>query len=188
MNRDDEPVSSPTGQEPPKDPWAYDPTRAVPTTPPTQPAPSVNPAAGTPQYGQYSGYQYGQPGQYGYGQYGGYQYGPAYNPYPAGGPYQPVPPDVTNGKAIASLVCGIGGFFCAGPFLSVPAIILGFLARAEIKRTGGRQQGNGLALAGIILGIIVTVLTVLAVIFLIAVVTNGGFDDDYYYPTDPATF
>lgn len=55
----------------------------------------------------------------------------------------------TNGMAIASLVlslvwlCGLG---------SIVAIILGFKANAEIKRANGAQTGQGLAIAGIVLG------------------------------------
>jgi hypothetical protein len=35
---------------------------------------------------------------------------------------------------------------------SVAALILGFQARSEIARAGGGQSGQGLAIAGIILG------------------------------------
>lgn len=55
-----------------------------------------------------------------------------------------------NGLAIASLVCS-----CAGFVLLVPAvlgIIFGFVARSQIGRSGGTQGGDGLALAGIIVG------------------------------------
>lgn len=176
-------VSTPTGPSDPKDPWAYDPsaTQAVPATPPTAPTPTTNPSAYPNPWDQYPQYQQ-QPPQY--GQYAG-QYGPAYNPYPAGGPYQPGVVATTNGKATASLVCAIAGFFCFGPFLSVPAIILGILARREIARTGGQQGGSGQALAGIIIGIVVTVLSVLAIIGLIALISTGSFDNSY---NDTGTF
>jgi hypothetical protein len=32
------------------------------------------------------------------------------------------------------------------------AIVLGFVARAQIRNSGGRQKGDGLAIAGIIIG------------------------------------
>lgn len=57
----------------------------------------------------------------------------------------------TNGLAIASLVCGIVGCFT---ITAIVAIVLGFVARNQIERTGGTQQGSGMALAGIILGFI----------------------------------
>jgi hypothetical protein len=55
----------------------------------------------------------------------------------------------TNGKAIASLVLGILWMFGLGSLL---AVILGHMAKREIDRTGGRQGGRGLAIAGLILG------------------------------------
>jgi hypothetical protein len=54
----------------------------------------------------------------------------------------------TNGKAIASLVLGV--LFCFPA--AVGAIVCGHLARSEIRKSGGRQKGAGLALAGLILG------------------------------------
>ena len=35
---------------------------------------------------------------------------------------------------------------------AIPGIVLGFVARAQIKRSHGAQRGDGLALAGIIVG------------------------------------
>jgi type IV pilus assembly protein PilA len=65
---------------------------------------------------------------------------------------QPVAPPLgrpqTSGKAIASLVCGIINFF---PFFIV-AIVLGHISRSEIRKSAGRLTGDGIALAGLILG------------------------------------
>lgn len=67
-------------------------------------------------------------------------------------PQQPVAPPLgppqTSGKAIASLVCGIINFF---PFFIV-AIVLGHISRSEIRKSAGRLTGDGIALAGLILG------------------------------------
>lgn len=57
-------------------------------------------------------------------------------------------PPQTSGKAIASLVCGIINFF---PFFIV-AIVLGHMSRSEIRKSAGRLTGDGIALAGLILG------------------------------------
>ena len=54
-----------------------------------------------------------------------------------------------SGKAIASLVCGI--FFLFPPF-ALAAIILGHLSLSQIRKSGGRLAGNGLAIAGLVLG------------------------------------
>jgi drug/metabolite transporter (DMT)-like permease len=65
------------------------------------------------------------------------------------GPAQPVPRPGTNGLAIASLVTALIGFFCC--IGSIVAIVLGTIALDRIKRT--REEGFGLAVAGIVLGV-----------------------------------
>jgi hypothetical protein len=91
-----------------------------------------------------------------------------YDPYNQGG-YQPAnyyggppgPPTYqakTNGLAIAAMILGILGFFTCG-VTSVLALILGHVASGQIKRTG--ENGQGMALAGIILGWILTGLWIL---------------------------
>ena len=55
----------------------------------------------------------------------------------------------TNGLAVASLACGLAQF-AFGPLATIPAIVLGHMARSQIRRTG--EQGAGLALAGLVLG------------------------------------
>ena len=73
-------------------------------------------------------------------------------------------PAGTSGKATASLVFGILGFpiICCyiGLVCGVPAIVLGVIARREIKASHGRLTGDGMAVAGIVLGIIVTTFSV----------------------------
>jgi hypothetical protein len=70
---------------------------------------------------------------------------PAYVPVTGG----PAPSRGTNGLAIAALVLGILWLCAIG---SVLAIVFGFVALNQIKRSG--QAGRGLAIAGIVLGII----------------------------------
>jgi hypothetical protein len=66
------------------------------------------------------------------------------------GPAVPVPASArTNGLAIASLACGLAQF-ALGPLATIPAIVLGHMARSQIRRTD--EQGAGLALAGLVLG------------------------------------
>jgi type IV pilus assembly protein PilA len=55
----------------------------------------------------------------------------------------------TSGKAIASLVCG---FFSIIFPAAIAAIILGHVSRSEIRKSQGRLQGSGIALAGLIFG------------------------------------
>ena len=108
--------------------------------------------------------QWGQPG---YPQPG---YGPqpyAQPPYYGGAPGYPYGRP-TNSLAILSLVLA---------FVFAPAgLITGIIARKQIRQT--HEDGDGLALAGIIVGGIVTALFVLMIVFwMVAVVavTNEGF-------------
>ncbi len=98
--------------------------------------------------------------------------GPASFPPPPQLPPPPQPwqaPRSTNGLAIASLVTGIAeflfwpvGFFCA-----IAAIVTGHIARRQIKQTG--DNGDGMALAGLILGYIGVVLFPLLAIGLVII-------------------
>ncbi len=58
-------------------------------------------------------------------------------------------PPETSGKAIASLVCGLLSLIFPA---AVAAIVLGHISRAEIRKSGGRLRGEGMALVGLIFG------------------------------------
>ena len=71
----------------------------------------------------------------------------------------------TNGLAVGSMVCGILEVFTLG-FAAVPAVILGHVARAQIRQTG--ERGDGMAVAGLVLGY----LGILGWLFLILVIAG----------------
>ena len=72
-------------------------------------------------------------------------------------------PRQTSSLAVVSLVAGILGWTVL-PFLgSVVAIVCGHLARAEIRRAPQALEGDGLAVAGLVMGYIAVGLVVLAV-------------------------
>jgi hypothetical protein len=73
-------------------------------------------------------------------------------------PYPPARP--TNGLAVAALVCGIAQFAVGVTF--IPAIICGHMARRQIRLTG--EGGDGMALAGLILGYIGGALLIVGVV------------------------
>jgi len=78
-----------------------------------------------------------------------------------------VPVKTTSTLAIISLVAGILGWTLLPLLGSVGAIITGHMARSEIRRSAGAIDGNGLAIAGLVLGwgsVIVTILGVLLVV------------------------
>jgi Domain of unknown function (DUF1707)/Domain of unknown function (DUF4190) len=82
---------------------------------------------------------------------------PAAQP-PAVSPVSPVAK--TNAFAMASLACGLAQFM-VGPIATIPAIVLGYMARNEINRTG--ERGAGLALAGLVLGWMALILGIVLV-------------------------
>ena len=77
----------------------------------------------------------------------------------------------TNGMAIASLVlslvwvCGIG---------SILAIVFGFQAKGQIDRSGGAEEGRGLAIAGIVVGFLGLAFPLLALLFTLAPSAGSG--------------
>jgi hypothetical protein len=80
-------------------------------------------------------------------------------PAAAGGPAPRQTPK-TSGLAIASLVCGI--LFLCG-LTAIAAVICGHLAKSRIARNPN-LKGNGLALAGLILGYIGVALMVAGIV------------------------
>ena len=90
-------------------------------------------------------------------------YGPGYGPPPGYG--YPPPPGYpgawrrpTNGMAVAALVTA---------FVIAPVGIgLGIAARKQIRQTG--EEGDGLALAGIVVGSVITGIYVLMIVLMVA--------------------
>ncbi|HEY6278196.1 MAG TPA: DUF1707 and DUF4190 domain-containing protein [Streptosporangiaceae bacterium] len=68
---------------------------------------------------------------------------------PGGRPAVPPATPRNNSMAIASLICGIGQVIF-WPLITIPAIVLGHIARRQIRQTG--EAGSGMATAGLILG------------------------------------
>ena len=84
-------------------------------------------------------------------------YGPAGSAYGYPGypyPAYPYPPPRTNSLAIASLVSAF--------FFAPLGIVFGHLSLSQIRRSG--EEGRGLAIAGLVIGYVVTVATILALI------------------------
>ncbi|MEU1351175.1 DUF4190 domain-containing protein [Streptomyces sp. NPDC005775] len=73
----------------------------------------------------------------------------------------------TNGFAVASLICGIIGLLFFGIILGPVAIVLGVVALRQVSAKGG----NGMAKAGVVLGVIDLVL----VVVLMIAAASGGF-------------
>jgi hypothetical protein len=92
---------------------------------------------------------------------------PAVPPSP---PPAPAPLPRTSGLALASLILGTlaicGAWLCCGMGFptSALAIVLGHIAVLKINRSGGRLDGRGMAIAGLLMGYIGLILQILAVI------------------------
>lgn len=132
-------------QQPPNDPQQ-------PWTPP--PPPQYGQPQGQPQqpYGQPQ-YQQGYPAQPGYG-------------------YTPPPP--TSSRATMAMILGICGIFVCPGVLSIPAWIIGRGALREIDASNGQVGGRSQAQVGYILGIVGTVLMILAVVLIVVLVVVGA--------------
>jgi peptidyl-prolyl cis-trans isomerase B (cyclophilin B) len=98
----------------------------------------------------------------------------AYPPPPYGG-YGYAQPRPTNTLAIVSLVCA----FVFAPL----GIVFGHMSLSQIKKSG--EEGRGLAIAGLVIGYLVTVLTilvvVLSVLFFVLLARNLENMDLYRY-------
>ena len=85
-------------------------------------------------------------------------------------PYMYVQQPGTNGLAIASMVLGILWIYWVG---SILALIFGYIARGQIRQRG--QGGDGMAIAGIVLGWIGVGTLVLLIVFAVSA-SQGLFD------------
>lgn len=163
--------------EPQNDPYAYVPPSGDQYGSPQYGAPQDIP----PQYvaPEFSASQYGAP-QYGAPQYGVAPYAPS--PYTAGpygtGPYgSPTRPPGTNGFAIAALVLSlIGPITCGLGF--VLGVIFGCIALSQIRQRP--QDGRGMAIAGLWISGVLTVLSIGFVAFIMATADEyDGYNDPY---------
>jgi hypothetical protein len=113
---------------------------------------------------------------------------PQWGSYP--GSYPPPPPQpyagysppvgYRNGLGIAALVVAIIGLvFCwtvaGGIILGVAAIILGFVARGRVKR--GEANNGGVAIAGIVLGFLAIIVSLVFIPIYIGMFEEVGGSD-----------
>jgi hypothetical protein len=79
--------------------------------------------------------------------------------------HQQTPP--TNGKSIATLVLGILAVIVpyVGLILGIIAIVFGKISLNEIKQRG--EQGRGMAIAGLVCGIVGTALYAIVIIIVV---------------------
>lgn len=136
----------------------------------------TNPASGHPEgvssYGDYTGHEQLQPeytrgdaGHAGYGMAGG-----SYNQPPTSYGYEAAPPQQNNGVALAAMIVGILAllgllFLLPGLILGVIALILGIVGVKKANSIVGPGSRKGMAISGIVMGAIATILSALMLIF-----------------------
>ncbi len=95
-------------------------------------------------------------------------------PVPA---YPVVTPKKDSGLAIASLVCGIAAWTIFPVLAAIAAVITGHMAKKEIRESGNTLGGDGMALAGLLMGYIqlgLFVLVIIVVIFVALFAISAG--------------
>jgi hypothetical protein len=95
-------------------------------------------------------------------------------PSPPAPTLPPAPLRQTSALAVTALVGGILGWTLM-PFLgSLLAVITGHMARAEIRRSGDQLEGDGMAVAGLVLGWVSIGLGVLCAIGVVLIIVFFG--------------
>ncbi|MFZ3071446.1 MAG: DUF4190 domain-containing protein [Anaerolineaceae bacterium] len=86
-------------------------------------------------------------------------------------------PQTTSPWAIVSLVSGIASYIILPILGAVIAVITGYVAKNEIKRSNGQIGGDGMATAGLVLGWVNLALGIIAVVLVILLVVGviSGF-------------
>ncbi len=149
----------PPGAEQPAGPPAY-PQPSYPQPGSGQPGypPPSYPQPGAPQAG-YPAPSYPQPGYPQQGWQAGYG----------------VPDTSQNGLGVWALVLGIAGWVCSLGFLAgIPAIVLGTKSRKAAAE--GRATNGGMGTAGLVLGWVITILSVIAVVVIVLLLANGTLE------------
>jgi hypothetical protein len=174
---------------PPGPPGDSTPDPDRPAEPPSWPPPAGGESPQPPPYGQPS--SPGQPPPYGAPP-------PPQSSFPPPGPQPSYPPppgaqpagygtgQATNGPAIGALIVGIlgllGNCFCFGGILSPAAIVLGWMGKNKADRSGGQVGGRGMAIAGLVMGVIGTLILLGWVVFFVWAISTGR-EFEYQYDT-----
>lgn len=77
-------------------------------------------------------------------------------PYPAVPVARP-----TNALAIASVICSAASWVVAPLFAAIIGVVLGHMARKQLREGGGAESGDELAVAGLVIGYVHLAFTLL---------------------------
>ncbi len=91
-------------------------------------------------------------------------------------PFQP--PPAASGQdqtlAIVSLVCGVLSILCCGFLTGIPAIITGYMAKNNVDSNPNQYGGRGLAIAGIVMGGISILFSILGIIYYAILIASAS--------------
>ena len=98
---------------------------------------------------------------------------------------EPATAPKTNILSIVALVTGIAGLTVIPFVSSIVAVVTGHMARKEVRRTG--EQGDGLALAGLITGyiglcfglVVIGIIVFFVVVSFIGITASSGMNYNY---------
>ena len=100
---------------------------------------------------------------------------PPYGYYTAANQLAP-PATQPSSFAIASLVCSLASWILI-PFVgAVAAVVLGHVARHEIRHSYGQKSGSGLAMAGLVIGYVQIALFIVALFFFLLLFLAFAFE------------
>jgi hypothetical protein len=78
----------------------------------------------------------------------------------------------TGKPTTTSLIFSVAGVLCG--VSAIAGVVMGHIARRQIKREPGRYDGAGMALAGLIVGWIITGLLILYLLFIVTMLILGA--------------
>jgi hypothetical protein len=92
-----------------------------------------------------------------------------------------------KGLAIASFVLGLASFvLCLSVITGIPAIICGHIARGQARRLPDQYGGAGFASAGLILGYLSVLYTIMLAVIMVFEVVKHRHPADVHSPTTEA--
>lgn len=87
-------------------------------------------------------------------------------------------PPTQNSLALTSMILGICSLvllvLCMGILVAIPAVVMGHIARKQIREAAPMQTGDGMALAGLITGYLGIALTIIPGVMMVIVAISEG--------------
>jgi hypothetical protein len=90
---------------------------------------------------------------------------------------------MTSSLAVWSLVLGIVSLVACGFLTAVPAVICGHMARSRIRLEPQALSGDGMAIAGLVMGYVCVGLSILAIAVLVGLMFFASAETDPYVYT-----